>query len=50
MSVTHPQARLTPADLSDFAGKHPQLAPFLAALGIFIVSAVAVLAISGLPG
>jgi hypothetical protein len=50
MSVTHVNARITPAHLSDFAGRHKQLAPFLAALCIFTVSAAVVLAITGLPG
>jgi hypothetical protein len=49
MSVTHPTAGLTPAHPSDFAARHPQLAPMLVALGIFAVAALAVLAVSGLP-
>jgi hypothetical protein len=50
MSVTHPYARISPAHPSDFAGRHPQLAPFLVALCIFMVSGAVVLAFSGLPG
>jgi hypothetical protein len=50
MSVTHANARITPAHLSDFAGRHPQLAPFLVAFCIFTVSAAVVLAFTGLPG
>jgi hypothetical protein len=50
MSVTHPNARLTQAHLSDFAERHHQLAPFLVALCIFTVSAAVVLAFTGLPG
>ena len=50
MSVTHANARITPAHLSDFAERHPQLAPFLVALCIFTVSAAVVLAFTGLPG
>jgi hypothetical protein len=49
MSVTHPSADFTAARPTDFAGKHPQLAPFLVALAIFVVSAAVILVCTGLP-
>ena len=50
MSVTHPSTYVPTAHPSDFAARHPQLASFLVAAAIFVVSAVAILAFSGLPG
>jgi hypothetical protein len=48
MSVTHPNADFTTAHARDFAARHPQLAPFLVALAIFVVSAAVILACTGL--
>lgn len=49
MSVTHPDAGLAAAEPREFTVKHPQLAPFLVALTIFIISAGVALTFTGLP-
>ena len=49
MSVTHPETTFTPARRSDLASEHPQLMPFLVALGMFVVSGLVALAFTGLP-
>lgn len=50
MSVTHPNASFAPAPQQGFVDKHPQLAPFLVAMAVFVLSAATALAITGLPG
>ena len=49
MSVTHPDAGFVPGHRRDFASTHPQLTPFLVAVGIFAVSLAVALAFTGLP-
>jgi len=48
MSATHPAAVIAP-HAGDFVERHPQLAPFLLAVGIIAVSIVVALAFTGLP-
>jgi len=49
MSVTHPNAGFAPVSNSSFASQHPQLAPFLLAVGIVAISIVVALSFTGLP-
>ncbi len=49
MSVTHPGTTFTPAEHRDLAPRHPQLTPFLVAVGIFLVSGLVALFFTGLP-
>jgi hypothetical protein len=49
MSVTHPNVTLTPAARRGFADRYPELAPFLAAAAIVVVSIAVALAFTGLP-
>jgi hypothetical protein len=49
MSATHPDIALAPAEKRDLASRHPQLIPFLVALGIAVVSGLVPLAFAGLP-
>ena len=48
MSVTHPHATFAPVQRS-FADRHPQLAPFLFAAAIVLVSIAVALAFTGVP-
>ena len=51
MSVTtHSDALIHPASRRHFAERHPQLAPFLLAVAMFIAIGGAALLITGLPG
>lgn len=49
LSVTHPDAGLAPSRRHPFAAEHPQLAPFLVALAIFVATGAIALAFTGLP-
>ena len=49
MSVTHPNADFAPAKRHDLASERPQLAPFLVAVAIFVVSGIVALVFTGLP-
>jgi hypothetical protein len=49
MSVTHPEAVYLATRRRDFISRHPQLAPFLVALGLFVASVVVALSATGLP-
>jgi hypothetical protein len=49
MSVTHSDANFSTVERHGFTTGHPHLAPFLVAVAIFVVSAVAALAFTGLP-
>ena len=48
MSVTYPDENLV-RERRRFASDHPQLAPFLVAMAIFVVTGVIALAFTGLP-
>ena len=51
MSVTHPHATFPGiAAGRSFAERHPQLAPFLAGVALFVLSGAIALAFTGLPG
>jgi hypothetical protein len=49
MSITHPGATFAPVEKRDLAARHPQLMPFLVAVGMFLVSGLVALAFTGLP-
>ncbi len=49
MSVTHPRATFAPVPNNSFAERYPQLAPFLVAAAIVVVSIAVALAFTGLP-
>jgi hypothetical protein len=49
MSVTHPATGFAPVSGHGFASAHPQLAPFLVAVGIFVATVAVALAFTGLP-
>jgi hypothetical protein len=49
MSATHPAIRFVPAGQHGFTTDHPQLAPFLVAVAMFIVSGLVALGFTGLP-
>ena len=49
MSVTHPNAGFAPAQHHSFTSQHPQLMPFLVAVGMFVASVAVSLAFTGLP-
>ncbi|HET7883864.1 MAG TPA: hypothetical protein VFL55_23455 [Acetobacteraceae bacterium] len=49
MSATYPATGLRPAERYGFVADHPQLAPFLVAVAIFIVSVLVALGFTGLP-
>jgi hypothetical protein len=49
MSVTHPDVAIAPVPHRGFAERHPQLAPFVLAVAIAVVSVFATLAFTGLP-
>ena len=49
MSVTHPEVALASNQRRGFVSRHPQLAPFLVAVGIAAVSTVVAFVFIGLP-
>jgi hypothetical protein len=49
MSVTYPGTTFAPVEKRDLAARHPQLMPFLVAVGIFVVTGLVALAFTGLP-
>ena len=49
MSVTHPDVGFAPVNSRGFASMHPQLAPFLVAVGFFVATVAVALAFTGLP-
>jgi len=49
MSATHSGTTFTAVEPRDLAARHPQLMPFLLALGIAAVSGMVSLALTGLP-
>jgi hypothetical protein len=49
MSTTHPNAGFAPVQPRSFTSQHPQLMPFLVAVGIFVASVAVSLAFTGLP-
>ena len=49
MSITHPNATFAPAPRHSFADRYPQLAPFLVAAAIVVVSIAVSLVFTGLP-
>jgi hypothetical protein len=50
MSVTHPDVGFAGVHSRGVVANHPQLAPFLVAMAVFVVSGLVALAITGLPG
>jgi hypothetical protein len=51
MSVTHPHATFPgTATERGFAERHPQFAPFLVGVALFVLSGAIALAFTGLPG
>ena len=49
MSVTHPNTAFAPSSQEGFVGRHPQVAPALVAVAIFVISVAVSLAFTGLP-
>ena len=49
MSATYPTTGFRPAERHGFTADHPQLAPFLVAVAIFLVSGLVALGFTGLP-
>jgi hypothetical protein len=49
MSATHPSSSFPAKTHGSFAANHPQLAPFLLAMAVFVVCGIVALAITGLP-